>query len=156
MVPVPLDAVGESTTQRTDGLASLYRESGDNANVKLSPPWTRYLDYMDVIAEALSPKDKGAALKQLALADARSRHWDEPPDTFRPMNASLGTPAEFRQKWLYGELEIRARVGNRRNHVIEIWQLPPAEPEADLDEAGEPSGHWDGLRWTGGPTETSG
>jgi hypothetical protein len=104
-------------------------------------------NYRDVIAEALSPKDNGAALKQLARMDARSRYWELPPDVLRPMNAPVGTPAEFRERWHYGELEITAHARNRREHVFEIWQLPPAEPE-DLDKAGEPKGHWNGLRWT--------
>ncbi|HLM81153.1 MAG TPA: hypothetical protein VK302_11025 [Terriglobales bacterium] len=135
-----------SHTQQTDALQSLHLESGANANVKLSPAWLRYLEYMDVIAEAFSPKDKGAALKQLALTDARSRLFrEQPPERFQPMNASLGTPAEFRERWVYGELEIRVRAPNRRDHVFEIWRLPPAEPE-DLDEAGEPSGQWCGPR----------
>jgi hypothetical protein len=144
-----------SHTQQTDELQSLHLESGDNANTELSPAWLRYLEYMDVIAEALFPKDKGAALKQLAWTDARSRYWEQPPELFRPMNASIGTPIQFRERWFYGELEIRVCASDRRNYSFEIWRLPPAEPE-DLDEAGEPSGHWDGLKWTPKPTEIGG
>jgi hypothetical protein len=149
-----LDKVGGligSATQ-ADNNVSVTAEAAKS--VKLSPEWARYLEYMDVIAEALSPKDNGASLKQLALDDARSRHRDQPPgaNVFRPMNASLATPAEFRQLWFYGELEIRAYARNRREHVFEIWQLPPDEPDpADLDEAGEPSGNCDGLKWTATP-----
>ena len=145
-----------SHTQQTDELLSLHLESGANANVKLSPAWLLHLEYMDVIAEALSPKDRGAALKQMALTDARSRYWDAPPDV---VPASCGTPAEFRQRWGWGELEIRTRAAKRRECVIEIWQhsIPPDQPEdLDLDEAGEPSGHWDGLTWTPGPPEITG
>jgi hypothetical protein len=147
--------VGESATQRTDELISLHKEAAVNDGIKLSQEWHLYLEYMDVIAEALSPKDKGTTLKQLALADARSRYWEQPPRVFRPMNAPLGTPAELRQKWLYGELDIRTRAGNRREHIIEIWELPPDEPE-DLDGAEGPSGHWDGLTWIPDPPEISG
>lgn len=150
LVPVPLDAAGESATQG-DALLSLHKESAANEGAPLSPEWLCYLEYMDVIAEALHPKDKGATLKRTALADARSRHWEKPPDVFRPMNASLGTPAKFRERWTYGELEIRARAASRRNLVIEVWRLPPDEPE---DEAGEPSGHWNGLTWTSAPNES--
>lgn len=155
LVPMPLGEAGESTTQ-SDALTSLHQEAGADESVALSPQWLLHLEYMDVIAEELYPKDKDAALKlkQLALADARSRYWEQPPEVFRPMNASLGTPAEFRERWFYGELEIRVCAADRRNHVFEIWRLPPAEPE-DLDEAGEPSGHWDGLKWTP-DTEISG
>src|SRR5208337_3189813 len=102
-----------SHTQQTDELQSLHLESGDNAHVKLSPAWLNYLEYMDVIADELSPKDKGAALKQLALVDTRSRYWEPPPEAFQPMNALLGTPAEFRERWFYGELEIRVSASNR-------------------------------------------
>lgn len=155
---VPLEEIAGSRlagshTQRTDELLSLHQEAAVDENTALSAEWVRYLEYMDIIAEALSPNDKGAALKQMALEGARSRYWEQPPDVLSPMNASLGTPAEFRQRWIYGELEIRAHAGNRRHHVIEIWRLPPDEPE-ELDEAGEPSGHWDGLKWTPTPTES--
>jgi hypothetical protein len=139
-------SISESVTQRTDELASLQKESAANESVTLSLEWARYLEYMDVIAEALSPADKGAALKKLALMDARSRYWQQPPDIFRPMNAAFGTPAEFRKRSFYGELEISTRAVNRRSHVIEIWRLPPQELE-DLDEGEEPVGHWEGLKW---------
>jgi hypothetical protein len=139
-----LDKVGGligSATQ-TDNNVSVTAAAA-NENTILSPEWLRYLEYMDVIAVALSPRDNGLALKQLALDDARSRHREQPPDVnvFRPMNASLATPAEFRQLWFYGELEIRAYARNRREHVFEIWRLPPDEPDPeDLDEAADPSG----------------
>jgi hypothetical protein len=145
------DVLGESRnhqsfTQQGDELDSLHEESAANESITLSPEWLRYLEYMDVIAEALSPADTGAALKERALRQARSRFWEQPPDLLRPMNASLGKPAEFRERWFYGELEIRTHVRNRRERNIEIWRLPPQEPE-DLDEAGQPAGHWEGLKW---------
>ncbi|MGB8581629.1 MAG: hypothetical protein WCD47_12465, partial [Candidatus Sulfotelmatobacter sp.] len=148
---------GESRDRKsatlTDELLSLHMEASANDGVALSPAWLLYLEYMDVIAEALSPKESGAALKQCALDDARSRYWEQPPDVFRPMNASLGTPAQFRERWFYGELEIRVRPTlNRRDFTVEVWCLPPDEPE-NLDDAGEPDGHWDGLKWTPTPTE---
>lgn len=126
-----------SHTQRTDALTSLHLESGENESVKLSPAWLLYLAYWDVVAEALSHKDNGAELKRLTLTDARSRYWEQPPDVLRPMNAALGTPAEFRERWKYRELDIRLRcVANRRTPVIEIWRLTPDEPD-DWDEADE-------------------
>jgi hypothetical protein len=153
--PVSLDEAGGywgSETQQTDELQSLLLESGENANVKLSPAWLSYLEYMDVIAEALFPEDKGAALKHRAWADARSRYWEQPPNLVQPMNAPLGSAAEFRERWTYGELDIRPRRAvNRRDHVIEVWLLPPDEQE-ELDEPGEPRGRWDGLKWTPEPS----
>lgn len=152
--PMSLDVVGGligSATQ-TDRMVSVTAEAA--TNVKLSPEWLRYLEYMDVIAQALSPKDKGAALKQLALMDARSRCREQPPELSRQLDAAFGTPAEFQQLWNYGELDIRARAGNRREHVIEITRLPPWDPEDDPDEAGDPSGHRDGLKGTPEATES--
>lgn len=143
---VSLDEAGLSATRLTDELESLQIELSDDQGLPLPRAWLRYLEYMDVVAEELSPKDKGAALKQLALEDAQSRCREQPPDWFQPMNASLGDPAEFKQRWIYGELEIRIRVSSRRDQVFEIWRLPPWEPE-DLDEAGEPPGHWEVLKW---------
>jgi len=152
--PISLDEAGESITQSTDPLTSLHLESGSNMSVVLSADWLRYLEFMDVIAEELSPEDNGLALKQLALADARSRYWEKPPDVLRPMNASLGIPAEFRQLWTFGQLEIRVCAQNRRQYFVEIWQLPPYEPE-ELDEAGEPLGHWEGLKFISDPPENA-
>jgi len=153
--PVSLDEAGFSATQLTDERQSLHLEASANDGVTLSPPWLTHLEYMGVIAEARYPKDKAAALKQLFLEDARSRCWEQPPELLQPMNASLGTPAEFRERWFCGELEICVRASDRRTHFFEVWRLPPDEPE-DLDEAGEPSGHWDGLKWTADPPESAG
>ena len=152
LVPVQLGDAGGSHTQQTDPLTSLRQEAGAVETAILSPAWVQYLGYFGVIAEDLHPKDQGAALKTLALAAAREKSAlrEQPPEVFHPMNAPLGTPAEFRERWFYGELEIRVSVSNRRNYSFEIWRLPPAELE-NLDAAGEPSGHWDGLKWTPGP-----
>lgn len=148
--PVTLDEAGVSITQETDALNSLHREAGADSSIALSAPWMRYLGYLDVIAEALTPKDKGAALKRLAIEDARSRYWEQPP----AMPSSLGASSEFRQRVQWGEMEIRALAANQRKYVIEIreYPMPPDEPE-DLDEAGEPGRHWDGLKWDARITE---
>lgn len=135
----------ESVTHNDDALGTLREESATNEAITLTPEWAEYLGYIGVIAEALSPADNGKVWKELALRDARSRHWESPPEMLQQMSASFGSPIQFRERWLYGELEIRAHARNRREHVIEIWRLPPQEPE-DLEEEG-PVGHWEGLKW---------
>lgn len=131
----------ESLTQPSDSWFALFRK--DDEDEPLPPAWLRYLEYMDVVAEHLSPKDKGAAIKKLALEDARSR------SRFRPSKfpAELGTPSEFKKRLAGNELEIRLKA-DRSNHVINIraYQLPHDEDE-DLDSSEEPEGHWEGLTW---------
>jgi hypothetical protein len=130
-----------SLTQPSDSWYALLLN--DDAGVPLPAPWLRYLEYVNVVAEYLSPKDKGAAIKKLALEDARSRFRSRPPQ----FPAELGTPAEFKARLAGHELEIRLRA-DRRNHVISIrvYQLPPDEQE-DLDPSDDPAGHWEGLTW---------
>jgi hypothetical protein len=98
---------------------------------------------MDVVAEALSPADKGGQFKKLARQGVRSRSCLLPPE----FPAELGTPAEFRERVTGHELEIRLKV-DRSNNVISIrvYQLPPDEDE-DLDPSEEPAGRWEGLKW---------
>jgi len=144
---------GESLALGTDELTSLHLEAADNEKTVLSREWLRYLEYMDVIAEALSPKDSGTALKKLFLADARSRYWESPPEVRVP---ALLTPVELRRRWLDHKIDIRAVGSKRRDRIIKIaeYPLPPDEPE-DLDEVGEPSGHWDGLKFIPDPTKNN-
>lgn len=132
----------ESITQPEDSLLSVYQQLADNEKMTLPAHWQRYLEYMDVVAEMLSPIDQGAALKQLALTDARSRYWEQPPDF-----GSLGAPAEFRKRCAESHVEIDSQC-NRREHTIRfiLYSLPPDVSE-DLDESGGPDGHWDGLVW---------
>jgi hypothetical protein len=136
-----------SLTQPSDSWYALL--VNDDADIPLPAPWLRYLEYLDVVAEHLSPKDKGAAIKKLALEDARSRR------NLRPTQfpAEIGSPTEFKKRLAAHELEIRLEA-DRRNHVISIrfYQLPPDEEE-DLDPSEEPAGHWEGLKWFPDPRE---
>ena len=61
---------------------------------------------------------------------------------------SWGAPQEFLERWRCHELDVRIVYKNRGTQTFELWRefIPPDEPE-DLDEASEPSGHWDGLKW---------
>ncbi len=137
-----------SVTQRTNFLASIQLESALDESVGLSDPWLRHLEYMDVVAEALSPKDNGATLKRLFLEDARSRYREIPED----FPVELGTPKEFRTRWESKDLEIRLEANRRRQLIkIAVIPIPPDEPE-DLNEAEEPDGHWEGLRWFPAPS----
>jgi hypothetical protein len=67
----------------------------------------------------------------------------------------LGTPAEFLERWRGHEIDVRF-VHVNGVPTFEIWHetLPPDEPE-DLDEAGEPAGHWEGLTWIADPPKKS-
>ena len=83
-------------------------------------------------------------MKKLVLEDARSRYWEDPPDL-----TSLGTPAEFRALCADADrhVDIQLQYTRREQKIrFTVYSLPPDEPE-DLDEAGEPDGHWEGLRW---------
>jgi hypothetical protein len=131
----------ESLTQPSDSWYALLRR--DDEDEALPAAWSRYLEYMDVVAEHLSPKDKGAAIKKLAFEDARSRSRSRPSQ----FPAELGTPSEFKKRLAGNELEIRLKA-DRSNHLIHIcaYQLPHDEDE-DLDPSEEPVGHWEGLTW---------
>ena len=132
-----------SFTQETDPELSHLQEAAADESVALHSAWMRYLEYMNVIAEARSLNDNGAELKQFFEGDARSRSEGKPPK----IPAELGTPAEFKKRLADHEMEIRYTV-NRRKQVIRIrvYQLPPDEEE-DLDETKDPKGHWEGLKW---------
>jgi hypothetical protein len=132
-----------SITQPDDLLLSLHEELAENEGTPLKEDWRSYLEYMDVAAEVLSPRDKGATLKKLFLADARSRPWERPP----VFPLEFGTPAEFRTRCAESHVEYVLRR-NRRKQTIRFifYPLPPYEFE-DLDEAGEMAGHWEGLTW---------
>lgn len=137
----------ESATMSPKALYPLFlADDEDNA---LPTTWQRYLEYMDVVAEELSPKDKGAKLKRLALEGARSRRSARPPE----FPAELGTPAEFKKRLADHEMEIRC-TANRREQVIRIvvYAIPPDEDE-DLDPSEEPAGHWEGLKWIPDPPQ---
>lgn len=139
-----------SITQQTDELVSLHKESAANEHITLSPAWQRYVDFICVFADSLS-LDRREKVKCLARLEARSRHWETAPD----IPAVLGTMAELRSRWERGEIWFRLKYTRRDwNIVVEENPpgMPPDEPE-DLDEAGEPSGHWDGLKWTSTPSK---
>jgi hypothetical protein len=136
-----------SVTQKTDPMLSLYEEAAANESTVLSPVWKHYLEYMNVISEARSPKDNGAELKNLFLKDARSRSWEQPPK----IPAELGTPAEFKERLADHEMELRYTVNRRETTIrIRVYQLPPHEDE-DLDPSEEPAGHWEALKWIPDP-----
>lgn len=144
--PIVGDSSGDrSLTQPSESWYSFALT--DNEDVVLPAAWLRYLKYMDVVAEHLSPKDQGAAIKKLAIEDARSRSRSRPSQ----FPVELGTPAEFKARLAGHELEIRLKA-DRCNHIISIrfYQLPPDEDE-DLDPADEPAGHWEGLKWIPDP-----
>jgi hypothetical protein len=114
------------TQQETSTTLSEQLELAADETVVLSAPWLRFLEYMDVVAEALSPEDNGAGLKNSFLQDARSRH-QEPPIH---IPAEVGSPAELRALLIAGELKISVE-SDRRHKIIKIIRLatPSNEPE---------------------------
>jgi hypothetical protein len=137
----------ESLTQPSDSWFALFLK--DEEDVVLPAPWQRHLQYMDVIAEYLYPKDNGANLKRLALQDARSRRGE--PATKFP--AELGTPEELRRRLAHYELEVRLEF-NRREPMIRFVVVPmPPDEDEDLDPSEEPEGHWEGLKWIPDPSQ---
>lgn len=139
-----------SITQKTHELLSLHKEAAADERIKLSPAWQRYVDFMGVFADSL-PVERREKVKRLALLEARSRYWETAPD----IPAVLGTMAELRARWERGEIWFLHKY-TRRHWTIFVEEDPPGmspdEPE-DVDEAGEPSGHWDGLKWTSTPAK---
>jgi hypothetical protein len=102
-----------SGTQPSDSWFALFRK--DDEDETLPTAWLRYLEHMDVIAEARSPRDHGAELKKLFLEFARSRRRQAPP----PYSHDVGTPAEFRAAVARNELEIRFDSSGGK-HAISI------------------------------------
>lgn len=137
-----------SATQQTDELLSLNNESAVNADIKLSPAWQRYVDFMCLFAESL-PADRREKVKSLALREARSRYWEPAPD----IAPKLGTMAALRARWERGEVWFRPKY-TRRGCTIVVEEnppgMPPDDPE-DLDDGEEPYGHWEGLKWSSVP-----
>ena len=137
-----------SLTQKTDEMLSLHEEAAEDESVKLSPEWQRYVDFMCLFAESLPVKQR-EKVKLLTLPAARSEYWQKATE----IPAVLGTMNELRVRWEHGEIWFRSKC-TREGWTIFVEEnprgMPPDEPE-DLDEAGEPSGHWDGLKWMPGP-----
>jgi len=124
---------------------SLHEEAAAEDHIALSPEWPRYVDFMGIFAESL-PADRKDVVKRAAVLDARSRHWERAME----IPAVLGTMTELRARWERGEIWFWHKY-TRRDWTICVEEdppgMPPDEPE-ELDEAGDPSGHWDGLKWT--------
>jgi hypothetical protein len=101
---------------------SITRQTGPDESIALPASWLRYLDYMDIIGELLSPEDQGAAFKELMLMDARSRREEQPIDF-----SCAGPPAEFRARCDQSRVEIRLDTDK---HIINIigYPLLPDEP----------------------------
>jgi hypothetical protein len=120
---VSLERVGrrESITQQTDVAASPYVEAGADESIVLPPPWLRYLEYTDIIAELHSPNDQGATLKKRFLENARSRCGEERPIDF----SCVGTPAEFKALCAQHHVEVQVEFP-----IINIigYPLPSDKP----------------------------
>jgi hypothetical protein len=133
-----------SLTQKTDEMLSLHEEAADDESVGLSSEWQRYVDFMYMFAESLPVKQR-EKVKLLTLPAARSEYWQKAPE----IPSVLGTMDELRVRWERGEIWFWSKC-TRQGWTIFVEENPPGMPPdelEDLDEAGEPSGHWDGLTW---------
>lgn len=113
----------KSITQPDDPLTSFKQELAVDERIALPAPWLRYLEYMDIIFELQSPGDQGAALKKLALEDARSRHMEEQPIDL----SCAGTPEEFRTLCEQSRVEIQLDTDGHIINVIGYPLLPDNE-----------------------------
>jgi hypothetical protein len=132
----------------------LFKVWGDYSGPENEPgeQWKRSQAFMAVMAWIFAWKN---TLPKQARSELLKQVDDLQPIKPLPVfDKSLGTPEEFLERWRGHELDVRFVYKNRSTQVFEIWyeSLPPDEPE-DLDEAGEPDGHWDGLTRTPTPTE---
>ena len=107
----------------------------------------RSLSFLRVIIQIAASERKVTKQQRTQLLKDVDEH--RPGQALSPFPEVFGTAEQFFQRWKHGEIELRfIRSKTRTSPNLEIWEhsIPPDEPE-DLDEAGEPSGHWDGLTW---------
>lgn len=124
-----------------------------------SQEWKRSAAFMQIIARILLARRNKSRSQRRNLVELRKEIPDFPPNASLPrFPDELGTPEEFFEQWKGGYLDVTIRVRDRSNQEILFYSTglreweksAPDEPE-DLDEAGEPSGHWEGLKWFSEP-----
>lgn len=120
-----------------------------------SQQWKRSAAFMQVIARIILARRNTSRYQRRNLVELRKEVPDFPPNADLPrFPDELGTPEEFFEQWKGGYLDVTIRFRDRSNQEIlfystglrEFEASAPDEPE-DLDEAGEPNGHWEGLKW---------
>jgi hypothetical protein len=115
---------------------------------------------LQVIARILLARRNKSRQQRRNLVELRKEAPDFPPNAALPRFPDvLGTADEFFEQWRDGYLDVTIRFRDRSNQEIlfcstglrEYEENAPDEPE-DLDGAGEPKGHWEGLKFIPDPT----
>ena len=144
--------------QREAGAVAGFRD----CEAEPSQEWKRSAAFMQVIARILLARRNKSRRQRRNLAELRKEVQDFPPNADLPrFPDELGTAEEFFEQWREGYLDVTIRFRDRSNQEIlfystglrEFEKNAPDEPE-DLDEAGEPKGHWEGLKFIPDPTES--
>jgi hypothetical protein len=135
------------------GLAKVWADDLGGFERRPTERWKRSQAFMRIMVRIFASKErlpKPELTKLLKVVDDLSPN--EPLPRFTP--ALWGSPKEFLERWRCHEVDMRFVYVNRSSMRFELWaeSIPPDAPE-DLDEAEEPSGHWDGLKWTPTPTQ---
>jgi hypothetical protein len=125
-----------------------------------TPEWRRSAAFMQVIARILLATRNKSRRQRRHLVELREEVPDFPPNADLPrFPDQLGTAEEFFEQWKEGYLDVTIRFRDRSDQEIlfystglrESEESDPGELE-DLDEAGEPKGHWEGLKFIADPT----
>jgi hypothetical protein len=127
-----------------------------------SQEWKRSAAFMQIIARILLARRNKSRRQRHNLVELRKEVPGFPPSADLPrFPDQLGTPEEFFAQWKGGYVDVTIRFRDRSNQEIlfystglrEYEESAPEEAE-DLDEAGEPEGYWDGLKWIPQPRKS--
>jgi hypothetical protein len=142
--------LGEEPPQ---GLAKVWGNDIGALETAPTARWKRSQSFMHIMGQIFASKNRLSKRHRVELLQmVADLVPNEPLPLFDP--ALWGSPEEFFERWKGHLVDVRFTYTNRGLQRFELWaeSIPPDEPE-DLDDAGEPSGHWDGLTWTPTPTK---
>jgi hypothetical protein len=124
-----------------------------------SQEWKRSAAFMQVIARILLARRNKSRKQRRNLVELRREVPDFPPNADLPrFPDELGTAEYFFEQWKEGYLDVTIRLRDRSKQEISFYSTGLRESEEsdpgeqDLDEAGEPKGHWEGLKFISDPT----
>jgi hypothetical protein len=134
------------------------------AEAEPSQEWKRSAAFMQVIARISLARRNKSRRQRRNLVELRKEVPDFPPSADLPrFPDQLGTAEEFFEQWKEGYLDVTIRFRDRSNQEILFYSTGLREHEAsapdepdDWDEAGEPKGRWEGLKWIAEPKEDRG
>lgn len=119
--------------------------------------WKRSQAFMQVMAQIYAHECKLSKDKRTEMLKIVEELCPDEPLVEFPEH--LGSAQDFFYRWQHHEFDVHFVYENRTTQRLEILEykipLPPDEPE-DLDEAGEPTGHWEGLKWISGSPKKGG